>query len=93
MKMKIIISVLSIIAILLMFGGKFVTIGHVESNDRDADSFCETSLWMGVVAGIIMIFVAFWTFKIHIVAGIIPFGVGFATLSICAYLLWCKSLI
>ena len=92
MKMKIIISALSIIAILLIFGGKFVTIGYVESNDRDADSFSTISLWMGVFAGIIMIFVAFWTFRIHIVAGIIPFGVGASVLMICAYLLWCKSI-
>ena len=71
MKMKIIISALSIIAILLIFGGRFITIGYVESNERDADSFSEISLWMGVVAGLIMIVVAFWTFRIHIVAGII----------------------
>ena len=92
MKMKIIISALSIIAILLMFSGKFITIGHVESNERDADSFSEISLILGVFAGAIMIFVAFWTFRIHIVAGIIPFGVGFSILMICSYLLWCKSL-
>ena len=92
MKMKIIISALSIIAILLIFGGRFITIGYVESNERDADSFSEISLWMGVVAGLIMIVVAFWTFRIHIVAGIIPFGVGFSVLMICIYLLWCKSL-
>ena len=91
-KKAIIISALSIIAILLMFGGKFITIGHVESIDRDADSFSSISLWMGVIAGLIMIFVAFWTFRIHIVAGIIPFGVGASVLMICAYLLWCKSL-
>jgi len=83
---------LSIIAILLLFGGKFVTIGYVETNDRDADSFSETSLWMAFFAGVIMIFVAFWTFRIHIVAGIIPFGVGFSIIMICSYLLWCKSL-
>ena len=93
MKMKIIISALSIIAILLVFGGKFVTIGYVESNERDADSFSEISLWMGVIAGVIMILVAWWTFKIHIVAGIIPFGVGFSVLMICAYLLWCMFLV
>lgn len=92
MKMAIIISVLSIIAILLMFGGKIVTIGYVESNDRDADSFSTVSLWMGVIAGLIMIFVAFWTYRIHIVAGIIPFGVGFSVLMICVYLLWCKTI-
>lgn len=90
--MAIIISALSIIAILLMFGGKIVTIGYVESNERDADSFSEVSLWMGVFGGVIMIFVAFWTFRIHIVAGIIPFGVGASVLMICFYLLWCKSL-
>ena len=92
MKMKIIISMLSIIAILLIFGGKFVTIGHVESNERDADSFSTVSLWMGVIAGLIMLFVSLWTFRIHIVAGIIPFGVGASILMICAYLLWCKTL-
>jgi len=92
MKMKIIISMLSIIAILLIFGGKFVVIGYVESNNRDVDSFSEISLWMGVVAGAIMIFIAWWTFRIHIVAGIIPFGIGSSVLLVCVYILWCKSL-
>ena len=93
MKKTIIISALSILAVLLMFGGKFVTIDYVESNDRDADSFSEVSLWMGVFAGILMMLVAFWTFRVHIVAGIIPFGVGASVLMICGYLLWCKSLV
>ena len=92
MKMKIIISILSIIAILLIFGGKFVTIGYVESNERDADSFSEISLWMGVVAGLLMIIVSIPIFRVHLGAGIIPFGVGASVLMICAYLLWCKSL-
>ena len=91
--MKILISALSIIAVILLFAGKFVTIGHVESNERDVDSFSTWSIAMGLVAGLIMIFVAFWTFKIHIVAGIIPFGVGFSLAGYCAYLLWCKSLV
>lgn len=92
MKIKIIISALSIIAILLLFAGKFVVIGYVESNDRNVDSYSSVSLWLGFLAGLIIIFVAFWTFRIHIVVGIIPFGIGFSVLMVCGYLLWCKSL-
>ena len=92
MTKAIIISILSIIAVLLLFGGRVVTIGHVESNERDAHSFSSLSLWMGVFAGLLMIIVALWTYRIHIVAGIIPFGVGASVLMVCSYLLWCKSL-
>ena len=92
MKMKIIISILSIIAIVLLLAGRFVTISYIETNERDVDSFSETALWLGAFAGLIMIIVAFWTFRIHIVAGIIPFGVGFSVLVYSLYLLWCKSL-
>lgn len=90
--MKIIISALSVLAVILLFGSRFVTIGYVETNDRDADSFSSYSLAMGLLAGIIMIFVAFWTYKVHIVAGIIPFGVGASVIMVCAYLLWCKTI-
>jgi len=91
-KKAILISMISIIAVLLLFAGRFVTIGHVELNDRDADSFSTIALWMGVISGLLMIMVAFWTYRIHIVAGIIPFGVGFSALAYCLYLLWCQSL-
>lgn len=92
MKMKIIISVLSILAIILLCFGKVATFNYVESNDRDVQSFSTVAIWTGIIAGIIMVFVAFWTFRIHIVAGIIPFGVGASLVVYCAYLLWCKSL-
>lgn len=92
MRMKILISAISVLAVILLFAGRFITIGHVESNDRDVDSFSELSLWLGVIGGVLMLFVAFWTYRIHIVAGIIPFGVGVSVLIYCVYLLWCKSI-
>jgi len=91
-KKAIIISMISIIAILLLFGARVITIGHVETHDRDVDSFSTISLVMGVIAGLMMIFVAFWTYRLHIVAGIIPFGVGISVFIYCIYMLWCKSL-
>ena len=92
MKKAIIMSVLSVIAILLFFIGTFAKVGYVESNDRDVDSFSDMALWMGVASGVIMMFVAFWTYKIHIVAGIIPLGTGATIFFSCLYLLWCKTL-
>lgn len=92
MKIKILIGALSILAVLLLVSGRFITVGHVEGNDRDVDSFSEISLWLALVAGFFMVVVAFWTFKTHFVVGIIPFGVGITLIFYCAYLLWCKSL-
>ena len=93
MNMKIIISALSILAIILLTFGKVATFNYVESNDRDVQSFSTVAIWTGIISGIIMVFVAFWTFRIHIVAGIIPFGVGASLVVYCVFLLWCKSLV
>jgi len=93
MKMKVIIAALSILAIVLLTCGKIATFNYVESNDRDVHSFSTVAMLTGITAGVIMVFVAFWTFRIHIVAGIIPFGVGASLVVYCAYLLWCKSLV
>lgn len=91
-KMAIIISAISILALVLMFSGRIITVEHVESNDRDVDSFSTVALWMAVASGCLMVIVAWWTFKLHIIAGIIPFGVGAGLIVYCGYLLWCKSL-
>ena len=91
--MSIIISALSILAILLMFSGKFISFNYIESNDRNVESFSPIAMWTGLSAGIILVFIAIWTFRIHIVAGIIPFGVGAGLLIYCAYLFWCRSLV
>ena len=93
MKMTIIISALSILAILLMFSGKFLSVDYIESNDRNVDSFSPIAMWTGLIAGILLVIISIWTFRVHIVAGIIPFGVGVSLLLYCAYLLWCKSLV
>lgn len=92
-KMTIIISALSILALVLMFSGRLITVDHVEANDRNVESFSTLALWMAVASGILMVVVAFWTFKLHIIAGIIPFGVGAGLIVYCSYLLWCKSLV
>lgn len=92
MKKTIIISAFSILAVLLLFGGRAITIGHVETHDRDADSFSPMALWMCLFSGFILLFVAFWTYRIHIVAGIVPFGIGASAIVYSLYLLWCQSL-
>lgn len=90
--MTIIISALSVLAIILMFSGKFISVSYIESNERDVDSFSPIAMYTGLTAGILLVIIAFWTYRIHIVAGIIPFGVGAGLLLYCGYLLWCKSL-
>ena len=93
MKKAIIISILSIIALILLFSTKVVNIQHMESQDDPASSYSEYSAIIYVLAGLMLIFIAFWTFKIHIVAGIIPFGIGFSALVYGVYICYAKGML
>jgi len=87
----ILISVLSIIVVALSFGAKVVNAPTVA--ETDAASYDEYVIIGYIIMGLLMLFISIWTYKLHIVAGIIPFGLGFAALSYGIYIAMCKGMI
>jgi len=87
----ILISVLSIIVVALSFGTKVVNAPTVA--ETDAASYDEYVIIGYIIMGLLMLFISIWTYKLHIVAGIIPFGLGFAALSYGIYIAMCKGMI
>jgi len=92
-KKLVFISIISLIAVMLLFGTKVINIEHMEATDDDASSYSDISAYIYVVAGVMICFVAFWTYKIHIVAGIIPFGMGFGAVFYGLYILYAKGIL
>jgi len=92
-KKVIIISMISIIVVLALLGTKILNIQNMEQQGRDASSYSDISAYVYVISGILMCLVAFWTYKIHIVAGILPWGLGISVLVYGLYILWAKGLI
>jgi len=93
LKKAIIISILSLIVVLSLFATKVINIQHMEAEDNNADSYSDISAYIYVICGVILIGIAFWTYRIHIVAGIIPFGFGFGTLMYGLYICYAKGII
>jgi len=89
----IVISIISIIVVLLLFGTKVLNIQNMEEMGRDASSYHDISAYIYTICGLLMILVAFWTYRVHIVAGIIPFGLGAGCLFYGLYILWAKGVI
>jgi len=87
----ILISVLSIIVVALSFGTKVVNAPTVA--ETDAASYDEYVIIGYIIMGLLMLFISIWTYKLHIVAGIIPFVLGFAALSYGIYIAMCKGMI
>ena len=92
-KKVVIISCLSIICILGLFGTKILNIQNMEAQGRDASSYHDISAYIYTVVGILLCIIAFWTYKIHIVAGIIPWGIGLGSLAYGLYILYAKGAI
>lgn len=82
---------LSILVVALSVGTKVVNAPTVA--ETDAASYNETVIVGYIVMGIAMIIVAFWTYRIHIVAGMIPWGLGLSVLGYGLYLAVCKGMI
>ena len=74
-----------------LFGTKILNIKNMEEEGRDASSYHDISAYVYVIVGILLSLVAFWTYKIHIVAGIIPWGIGLSCLVYGLYILWAKG--
>ena len=93
LKKAIIISILSVLVVLLLFATKVINIQHMEATDDNADSYSDISAYIYVFCGLILIGIAIWTYKIHIVAGIIPIGIGFGSLVYGIYILYAKGIL
>ena len=86
-----IVSMISVLVVILLFGTKILNIQNMEAQGRDASSYHDVSAWIYTVCGILLCLVAFWTYKVHIVAGIIPWGIGLGCLFYGLYILWAKG--
>lgn len=83
-------GIIGIIAIILFFAIKISSITYIEDHDRDVDSFGDIPIALTIFSGILLIITAFLTYHLHILLGIIPFGIGISTLLMGIYLAWCK---
>ena len=90
-KKVVIISMISIIVIITLACTKVLNITNMEEEGRDASSYHDVSAIIYVVSGLLLCIVAFWTYRIHIVAGIIPWGLGLSCLGYGLYLCWAKG--
>lgn len=90
-KKVILISMLSLLVVALSVGTKVINAPTVA--ETDAASYNELVIVGYVVMGLAMIVVAFWTYRVHIVAGIIPWGLGLSVLGYGLYLMYCKGMI
>jgi len=93
LKKAVIVSVISIFVVMALFGTKVLNIQHMEENGRDASSYHDISAWIYLICGILLMAVAWWTYHVHIVAGIVPFGIGLGGLVYGIYILWAKGVI
>jgi hypothetical protein len=91
MKKVILISMLSILVVALSVGTKVINAPTVA--ETDAASYNEMVIIGYIVMGAAMILVAFWTYRVHIVAGLIPWGLGLSVLGYGLYLAMCKGMI
>jgi hypothetical protein len=89
-KKVILISMISLIIVALSVGTKVINAPTVA--ETDAASYDEMVITGYIIMGVLMILVAFWTYRIHIVAGIIPWGLGLSALGYGLYLAYCKGM-
>ena len=90
-KKVVLISMISIFVVIALFGTKILNIQNMEAEGRDASSYHDLSAIIYLVCGLLLCVVAFWTYKIHIVAGIIPWGLGLGALIYGLYICYAKG--
>jgi len=78
MRKVIIIGFLSLFAMALLGFTKVLNAPHIL--ETEGVSYSDISAIIYVVAGLLLIFIAFFTYKFHFVAGIIPFLLGISCL-------------
>lgn len=87
--MKRLLTIAGFLTILILIGfgvTKVLNIQQIEENERDLDSYHAGSIIIYILCGIGLIVVAFFTYHFHIVAGLLPFGLGISTLGYGIYL-------
>ena len=92
-KKIIFISMISLIIVACLTATKVLNVMNIEESGRDASSYHDMSAIIYTVCGLLMCIVAFWTYRINIVAGIIPWGLGITLLGYGLYLCWVKGFI
>lgn len=78
MKKLFIIGFLSLFAMALLGFTKVLNAPHIM--ETEGASYSDVSAVIYVVAGLMLIFIAFFTYKLHFIAGIIPFLLGVSCL-------------
>ena len=84
-------GVLSIIAIIALACTHILNIQNMENQDRNVDSYHDWSPYIYIFCGIIFMIVAFFTYRFHILAGVIPIGMGMLLLSYGVYIALVKN--
>lgn len=85
-KKAIVISAISIFVVIALTATKILNIQQIEATGGDASSYHDFSAIIYVVCGVLLCLVAVWTYKVHIVAGIIPLGFGITSLGYGLYI-------
>ena len=89
-----VISCISILVILLLFGTKILNIQNMEAQGRNADSYHDLSGYIYVFCGIMLCLIAFWAYRFHFaLGGILPWGIGISSLIYGLYILNAKGVI
>jgi hypothetical protein len=93
LKKVVIISMLSLFVVVALTSTKVLNVINIEESGRDASSFHDMSAIIYTISGLFLCVIAFWTYRIHIVAGIIPWGLGLTLFVYGLYLCWVKGII
>ncbi len=90
MNMKI-LALLGTVAVVLLFITKLLNAPHILATN--GASYDPISAVLYVVAGCILVFVAWKTYHYHVVVGIVPFGLGVGALAYGILVLYAKGML
>lgn len=83
MKILIIAGILVAIGICCTYA---LNVSHIESNDRNVESYHEFSPWIYAFVGIVLLLTAWFTFHFHFAVGIVQYALGALMLGYGLYL-------
>jgi len=90
-KIVTIIGALSIIAVMALATTYYLNVKNIEEKDRNVESYHDYSPYIYMFFGVVALISAYFTFHFHVVAGIIPFGLGALSLIYGLYLALIKG--
>lgn len=83
------ITIITLVVLLMLGGTKVLNMLQMDEIGS-ADSYHDATPYIYMIAGALMIFVAYFTYRLHFVAGMIPFFVGISAFFYGAYILSIK---